>query len=425
MINIPVLYTRGLSILFILLLIAFTGCNSPTQSGSDQTSQIEVATPGSFSNANIPPAQKIGPGVLEAIANGEKPNLVISLNADLPKGLEKRKNAVAAAQDKVLELVTGSEFEVTHSFNTVAALAGKGNSQAAVRRLAADKRVRKIDLDVGGEGSLLTSVPLINADDRHVDGNRGEGVTVAVLDSGFDSDHPDLVGALVHEACFGGFGSGDAGFCPDGSSRQVGSGSAEDDHDHGTHVSAIVASRGVVGGVGVAPSANIAALKVLDAGNSFYRSSEIVAALDYIANNPEIGVDVINMSLGTNRLFTGNCDEVAAYTQSGAEVVNLLRENGVIVFAAAGNNGSTTGMGFPACLENVISVGASNNNDQPASFTNSNSETDIFAPGVGIVAAKRDGGTVSFSGTSMSSPTVAGCAALLIDAEDATTPGDI
>src|SRR5690606_14222817 len=132
--------------------------------------------------------------------------------------------------------------------------------------------VERVDLDLGGTGMLTESVPLIGATSWHAVGNTGAGVVIAVLDSGVDTDHPDLAGAIVHQACFldqdGTINS--VGFCPNGSDRQVGPGAAEDDFGHGTHVTGIAASRGNVSGAGVAPGANIEAIKVLDNSNTFY-----------------------------------------------------------------------------------------------------------------------------------------------------------
>jgi subtilisin family serine protease len=371
--------------------------------------------------------EKIGPGVLEALQRGETPMIMVALDAAAPPGLANLRREVAAAQENVLRGVTDQELRVRRRYAAVPAVAGVVRSEAAVRRLAAHPLVRRIDLDVGGTGSLATSVPQIGADRRHDRDNDGAGVVVAVLDTGADTGHPDLAGAVVHEACFGSRDSG--GFCPNGTSRQTGTGAAADDAGHGTHVSGIVLSRGVSTAAGVAPGASLVSIKVLDNcsfAGCFYAFSEIVAALDHIINNNvALGVQVINMSLGTGALFTGTCDNAAAFTMAGAAAVNTLRANGVITFASSGNNGSGTQMPAPACLSNVVSVGAVNNADAVAGFSNSNATTDILAPGVSISSLARGGGTVTASGTSMASPHAAGCAALLIQAGDASTPAAI
>jgi subtilisin family serine protease len=130
------------------------------------------------------------------------------------------------------------------------------------------------------------------------------------------------------------------------------------------------------------------------------------------------------MSLVTNDKFSGDCDNSTSWNMAGAAAINTLRSQGVVAFASSGNNGGTL-MGSPACLSNVISVGATDNNDVIASFTDSNASTDIMAPGVGVLSSAVGNGTTSASGTSMASPHAAGCAALLIASQEAVTPDEI
>ncbi|OZC02064.1 S8 family serine peptidase [Rubricoccus marinus] len=337
------------------------------------------------------------------------------------------KREVDAVQESVLATLGASSYVTHHQYETVPALVLTLTSKKALDQLLAHPHVRKVDLDVGGSGGLDDSVALIRADERQTKGNSGSGIVVAVIDSGIDTDHADFSGRIAHQECFldtDGTING-VGQCPDGSDRQTGAGSAEDDHGHGTHVAGIVASGGTVSSVGVAPGADIVAIKVLNSNNSFFYFSEIVAALDFVSANPALGVQVINMSLGTNAQYAGDCDDAAAFTMAGAAAINSLRANGVIAMASAGNNGSGTTMGAPACISNVISVGATDDNDSVTGFSQSNSTTDVFAPGNAIVAPWFDGATAVLSGTSMASPHVAGCAALLIESGDATTPDAI
>lgn len=386
----------------------------------------------------VPPAHseaKIGPGVLEQLRDSGAANVMIAL-APPPSaqavGLDMAamKSQIAQMQTDVLAQLGGLDYQARHTYSAVPALAGRVTSEAGLAALARHPSVRKVDLDVGGTGSLATSVPLIGADLRHALGNSGAGVVVAVLDSGLDTDHVNLGDNLIAEACFlDNDGTVDGlGLCPNGSDRQTGVGAAEDDAGHGSHVTGIVTSNGTLGSVGVAPDASIVALKVT-AGPTFsgvfFFFSEIVAALDYIINNPGLGVQVINMSIGTSALFGGDCDASTAFNMAGAAAINTLRANGVTAFASAGNNGSSTQMTSPACLSNVISVGASDNSDNPAGITNSNASTDIFAPGVGILSSDLSNGTTTATGTSMASPHAAGCAALLIQNGEAVTPDQI
>jgi hypothetical protein len=378
--------------------------------------------------------EKVGPGITQLLQVEGSAYIVVALVTPaamnrVPLVLDEIKDEINAQQTAVLAAVNEDDFNLSHQFQAVPALAGTINSRRGLDELAAHPYVAKIDLDVGGTGHLAQSVPLIGADGWQQGGNLGAGVVVAVLDSGIDADHPDLAASLIYEACFldnDGSING-IGLCPNGSDRQFGPGAAADGAGHGTHVSGIVAARGMQHAPGVAPGADIVSVKVLDNSSfsgSFYSFLEIVAALDFIIDErPD--VQLINMSLGTNALFAGDCDASTSWNMAGAAAINTLRSLGVTSFASSGNNGSGTHMSSPACLSNVIAVGATNNNDEVASFTNSNAATDIMAPGVGTVAAAIGGGTVAASGTSMASPHVAGCAALLLAAHTATTPDEI
>lgn len=400
-------------------------------------------------NAMVAPEERIGPGVLEAIRAGRNPRIVVALQvpeletttADpalpeaglrVPPGLARLRGQVATAQRSAIGRARREALVALRQYETVPAFSANVRSEETVRALASDPGVRRIDLDVGGGGQLASSVHVIAADERREVGNLGQGVVVAILDSGIDTDHPDLADAVVHQACFGNpDGPAGVGFCPNGSDRQVGPGAAEDDAGHGTFVAGVVASNGIVSAPGVAPAASIVAIKVTDncsLSGCFYAFSEIVAALDYIiTNNATLQVRAINMSFGTSMLFAGACDNATAFTMAGAAAINTLRSMGVIAFAAAGNNGSGTMMGAPACIGKVVSVGATNDADVVAPFSNSNATTDIFAPGVSITSDFLSGGTFTSAtgGTSAASPHAAGCAALLIDSGEALTPSAI
>ncbi len=379
-------------------------------------------------------AGKVGPGVSETVRDQGTAQVVIALRQN-PSMMRSQEDLatlagqIAAVQQTVLAPLTPMEYRSRQIYEAVPALSGTILSPSGLAKLAADPQVTKIDLDVGGTGSLANTVPLIGADKTHLVGATGEGVVVAVLDTGIDTDHDDLKDDLIWQECFvdnNGAIDG-SGKCPNGSDRQSGVGAAEDDAGHGTHVNGIVTSKGVVSSVGVAPDAEIVAIKVLDNcsfSGCFYAFSEIVAALDFIiTSRPD--VDMINMSFGTSAMFAGDCDNSTSWNIAGAAAINTLRANGVIAFASSGNSSSGTQMKSPACLSNVVSVGATDSADAVAGFTNSNAQTDIMAPGVSVLSDAIGNGTTTASGTSMASPTAAGCAALLIDLGVATTPDAI
>jgi subtilisin family serine protease len=353
-----------------------------------------------------------------------------------PASIEAHRSVVGAAQAALIQALAengltdaGSsgeppQVEIGRRFEVVPAISAIVRSQAALDQLSASPHVTAVQADGQVTGTLASSVPLISADERHVLGNRGDGVVVAVLDTGADNDHPDLMDDLSDmQACFLDFG-GASSTCPDGSVQQEGPGAAEDDAGHGTHVSGIVTSDGTVSSAGVAPDATVVPIKVLD--NCTFAGcgteSEAIAGLDWIAtNNADLGVDVVNLSLGANTGYSGDCDTSELAWRDAVAALNGL---GITVVAAAGNNGDSQ-MRAPACIAAVVSVGSADDADNPAGDSNSSPTTDLFAPGVSITSLAVGGGTVSANGTSMASPHVAGCAALIIEAGGATGPAAI
>lgn len=375
------------------------------------------------------PASVVAEDVFREIAQSEWVRVLVLLDApggepeQLAKAsiadLQKRASKV---QDKVLLRLGPGDLRLRRRFEVVPGFAGEV-SREGLRRLSTLPEVVRVELDEGGAGSLAEAVPLTNSDQVQALGWTGEGVTVAIIDSGVDTDHPDLAGDLVAEACFC------TSCCAGGESSAFGPGSAEDDNGHGTNVAGIVTSDGVVSPVGVAPDAKIVAVKVLSAQNTFCCTSDIIAALNWImVNRPD--VDVVNMSLGTFATYVNNCDTSQAAL---ASTINTLRSRGVLSFCSSGNDALGTRMTAPACIAGAISVGAvwdsnvgpqsfgncsdpTTAADQVTCFTNTSATTDMFAPGAPITSDFLFGGTATYYGTSMASPHAAGCAADLLEA---------
>lgn len=309
---------------------------------------------------------------------------------------------------------------------------GRGRAFAAeierdeLEALRLDPRVLAVSIDDGGKGALLESLPLVGVDAVRAQGFDGRGITVAVLDTGIDIANPDFAGRILAQQCFCDNNDG-SGCCPNGESTQSGYASAADDNGHGTHVAGIIAGGGASAPAGVAPAANIVAVKVMDRDNSFRGFTQIYQALEWIAlNRPD--VRVINMSLGSHALFSTRECRTAAVAWGMAEVIATLRGRGVLITASSGNQSSITGTTLPACMGDVLGVGATYDApgdytvfcpaaaahaDQVTCFTNSTDSIDVVAPGAPIVASRRGGGSVSYSGTSMAAPHVAGALVLM------------
>jgi hypothetical protein len=211
-------------------------------------------------------------------------------------------------------------------------------------------------------------------------------VMVAVIDTGVDYTHQDLNDGRVITDTDKDYVNNDD--------------DAMDDHSHGTHVAGTIAAEtnNGVGVAGVMWQAQILPLKVLNSRGSG-SSSDVASAIRYAADQ---GADVINMSLGSS-----SC------SQTIADAVNYAYfDKGVVIVAAAGNSGGS--IGYPAKLDPVIAVGATDHNDHKAYFSSYGDELDVVAPGVTIFSTVPNNGYDAFSGTSMASPHVAGVAGLLL-----------
>jgi len=367
------------------------------------------------------------------LSSQPKAFVVVTLEHDAwPAELEAQKALTAHLQDMALQAELADGFEVARRFQAIPALTGWIEAQTFEKWRAAKRAglsgLRAVGLDVGGRGAtgpasgaggLTDTLPLIRADQVHQMGIRGNDVEIAVVDSGFDSDHPDLAEALLAEHCFCANSTADC--CPNGQAEQSGPGSAEDDHGHGTHVSGIAASRGVTTGEGMAPAARITAVKTLDSNNSFQSSADITAALDWLhVNRPNL--DAVNMSLYTNAHFPSACDTTFSWTQAMAMAVDNLTQRGVLVVTIAGNDGMADQLPAPGCLTGVVTVGATTLQDNVPGFSTSAAGVDLLAPGVNVAAPIIGGGVGTLSGTSMAAPHVAGLAALMLEANPGLTP---
>ncbi len=213
---------------------------------------------------------------------------------------------------------------------------------------------------------------------------RGRGVRVAVLDSGIDLDHSDLRVA------------GDVSFVD-------GAGDGDDDNGHGTMVAGIIAALdNGVGVTGVAPDAELYAVKVLDsAGHG--TGAGIVGGIEWAIDNE---MQVIVMSFGSAR----------SLPRSVRRALDRAAKAGIVLVAGAGNTGDQGIIYAPANHEAVIAVGAADRRGERADFSGTGADLELLAPGTGIVSTYRGGGYATGSGTSLAAPYVAGLAARLIAA---------
>jgi len=351
-----------------------------------------------------------------------------------PAEARERRDRIAAVADDILRSLAGQRVDVLRRFALVNALTLRVDRDA-LEVLEADPRIIGIDLDEPGRLHMDEAGPLVNVDDVHLDGFKGTGVTVAVIDTGIDTNHSDISGDISDEVCYC-----LGGCCPNGLDTQTGSGAAEDANGHGTHVSGIITSEGTTAPEGFAPDAEVVAIRI--SGSSGMMSmSDVVSALDWVdLNAPD--VSVVNLSLGSFTRFSGDCDSSVSWTRSMATAVDNLVADDVAVFASSGNAADSSSMSAPACIADVISVGSvydanvgsvtfpscsdsSSAADQITCYSNDSSTLDLLAPGSAITSTRLNGGKITFHGTSMASPAAAACAALLYEANPTLTSTEL
>ncbi|MBD0849189.1 S8 family peptidase [Maribacter arenosus] len=381
-----------------------------------------------------------------AKSSSNKDYMVILKAESIPDGFESEMESLGATVKSVIPEI--GVVVVSSSENVSNKISKKGN----VRSVVPDLNVQWIDPQLHPEASPesigsdewffedLWGMDAIDAPEAWNTGQTGAGVRVAVLDSGIDGTHPDLAPNLNTDLS--------ESFVP-GEDWQVQPGFY---FNHGTHVAGtIAAADNEFGVIGVAPNAEIVAVKVLSEFSGSGAFSWINAGIVYAA---EIGADIINMSLGATLNKNGKfydedgnlTDKIPSkYIQevihAQQRAINYAYRNGATIVVSAGNgytnfdgNGST--IKLPASLNNVISVSATapeswyenptTDLDVPASYTDyGRSHVTVSAPGgdfdspsdfwyYDMVLSTIPGGWSWSAGTSMASPHVAGVAALII-----------
>jgi len=282
-------------------------------------------------------------------------------------------------------------------------IAGDVTTQDVLERIQNDPNVAYVEpVQIFGIESqtIPTGIDRSGADKSSTMPGNGEGnvsdVTVAIIDTGVDLDHPDL-NVILNETFVAGAPNGD------------------DDNGHGTHVSGIVAAKdNSEGVVGVAPGANLVALKVLD-HNGRGTTPDIIRAIAWVTAHSE-SIDVVNMSLGG-----GN-------SQAMNDAIDKAVDSGVTFVVAAGNDHRDAITSSPANSPDVITVSAIADSDGKcgasgpattrgpddsfATYSNYGRVVDIAAPGTNINSTSPNGQYRVLTGTSMAAPHVAGAAAL-------------
>ncbi|ANC32079.1 S8 family serine peptidase [Isoptericola dokdonensis] len=312
-----------------------------------------------------------------------------------------------AGSEKVLDLpsvdataLVRAADEADEFWAAVTGAATTGRARAAVAPGTLAGGLTALWLDGRVESTLDVSVPLVGAPEAWAGGNDGTGARVAVLDSGVDPEHPDLVDAVTTMQSF------------------VPGEEVTDANGHGTHVASTVAGSGAASDgrhTGVAPGAELAVGKVLG-DDGYGQDSWIIAGMEWAVTQAD--ADVVSMSLGD--------DSRTDQTDPIAQSLNALSaEHDTLFVVAAGNAGAVGSVHSPGTADAALTIAATDDRDARASFSSQGPrglddglKPDMAAPGVGITAARSQfssgsGAYRSLNGTSMATPHVAGAAALL------------
>jgi len=309
---------------------------------------------------------------------------------DYVTNTEQRASIARASGTRIKELRNGDAWVILGNKNTVASL----SEDETVLRVEDDIVVETLadEQAKGGKGGnrpektdpvqlLPWGVDKIDAEEVWALGEVGAGINIGVIDTGITSSHPDVsdnVKGGVSEVWY--------------------TSSWNDDNGHGSHVAGTIGAvdntEGVVGG---AHGANIYAIKVLDRKGSGYLS-DVINGIDWAIIN---GMDVINLSLGTDQDVQSLYDAVArAY------------DAGIVVVAAAGNSGGD--VSYPAAYTEAIAVAAVDQSGTAPYWSSQGPEVDLAAPGVSIYSTYKGARYATLSGTSMAAPHVASSAALVL-----------
>src|SRR5574342_185018 len=273
-----------------------------------------------------------------------------------------------------------------------------------IEKLKDHPLVEAVYPDIQFSLSLNDSAPLVNATSVNsisINGTSltGQGIAACVIDTGIQASHPAFGSRVIAQKCYC-----SSGCCPNGLAEDT---VATDTHpsSHGTHVSGIIGANGTY--VGVAPGANIVAVKVCASSCAL---SDIIAGIDFcVTHKDDYNIKVISGSIGDGGNYV-NQSACPTFFDSG---IDAAYSAGIASVFASGNNGYPSGVSYPACSPNAIAVGATDKSDVLASFSNRGVLLDVLAPGVGIMSTKSPSTYGTLTGTSQATPHVSGAIVLL------------
>ena len=338
-----------------------------------------------------------------------------------------QRSAIASATADLRRVLGGTTFTVNGTYRSLPYVA-MTLSPGALERLRSSKRAASLEPNRILRLLDTESARIVEAAEGVPVGLTGAGQHIAVLDSGIDKDHPWMqlnasTPKVVSEACYS-FSAN----CPGGvtSSTAAGSGAActfASNCDHGTHVAGIAAGKSAAGYSSVAREARLISIRVVSnqGGVAAPFQSDMLKGLERVyALRDTFPIAAVNLSVGG-----GSPTNVPCEPSSFQTAIDLLESAGIATVIAAGNEGSSAGVDWPACVPTAIAVGSTNKDDAISSFSNSGSLLDLWAPGGSITSSVPGGGLATHSGTSMAAPHVAGAWAVIKQAKPQASVADV
>ncbi len=342
----------------------------------------------------------------------------------------RQRTAIEQAKDELLQELGLTQQSVAARFVSIPFLSLELDT-AALARVAASDRVFHIHENFAVPPALASSAPVVGAPAAWAEGFDGSGQVVAVLDTGVDKTHPFFAGGkVVAEACFSTNNGSIASLCPGGAASSTAAGSAAPCPasislcDHGTHVAGIAAGSGGSGSnIGIARGADVIAVQVFSRQNDpaicggsapclGAEDDDLVEALLHVLSlRDTFSIAAANLSLGGGQYSNPTtCDQ---RTPDFKDAVDQLRSYGIATVISTGNEGYVASTGWPGCVSSVVSVGATEDDDDLYVLGNVAPFVDLLAPGFQIRSSVPGTGTMSYDGTSMAAPHVAGAWAIL------------